>query len=156
SDTDLFSETHRITIPDRIRDVEEWGDVVDREFRSVGYWFNQHPIDAYLPRLKHTGVRRKSSLLAYMQSKGLAEMAGRKLCGLVEEGGRRGSRRGNAYVSASIAEKRDVVNKIMFFGSEAFSLDRIRQTLEGAKASRKPVVIVAGLALDSRGDDLAV
>src|SRR3546814_4959829 len=41
----------------------------------------------------------------------------------------------------------------MFFGSNDFPIDRVRETLEAAKASRKPVVVVADLKLgDSTAD----
>src|SRR3546814_6044302 len=80
---------------------------MDREFRSVGFWFNTHPLDAYRSRLERAGIRRKFRFLAYMQEKGMDTLSGRKLSGLVTDVMRFTSRRGLPYIKAVLAEKRD-------------------------------------------------
>src|SRR3546814_370775 len=133
--TDLFGGSSEITIPVKVGDVQEWGDKMDREFRSVGFWFNTHPLDAYRSRLERAGIRRKFRFLAYMQEKGMDTLSGRKLSGLVTDVMRFTSRRGLPYIKAVLAEKRDHID-VMFFGNNDFPIDRVRETLEDAKASR--------------------
>src|SRR3546814_14058693 len=78
----------------------------------------------------------------------------RKLAGRVTEVMRFTPRQGLPYIKAVLAEKRDHID-VMFFGNNDFPIDRVRETLEAAKASRKPVVVVADLKLDDGTADIS-
>jgi DNA polymerase-3 subunit alpha len=152
---DLFGGALEIHVPDHVSEVAEWGNAVDREFKSVGFYFNKHPIDPYLPKLKKAQVKRRKSIVDWMATNGRAELKLMSLCGMVETCGIKISSRGNAYISAMIQEKQENYT-VMFFANNDFTVDRFRTTLEAAKASRKPVVIVADFALERGGDGVTL
>lgn len=152
----LFGDSIDVDVPVEIAGVEEWGNKVDREFNSVGFYFGAHPLDAYIEKLKAAHVKRFNSLRDFMIQKSIPDLQHKRLAGLVEWAERRTSRRtGKPYVYARIAEKEEtfVVN---FFSRDSESkLDRIRSKLENAKDSRVPVVIVGDVVL-REGNDMSV
>lgn len=156
--TDLFGGDLEVSIPKEVLDVAEWGDVADREFKAVGFYFSSHPIDAYVPRLIAGGVRRKASFQKWMIERGEANLEDRKLCVMIDDVRTKSSKRGTPYIDLQVSERGESFRISCFesWKEGAFTIDEFRQVAEGAKASRTPVVCVASLSLDSSGEGVWV
>jgi DNA polymerase-3 subunit alpha len=154
---DLFgAETENtLAVPVSVLEVPDWGNRIDREFKAVGFYFNSHPLDPYMPRLKRGGIKRRRMIMEKMVQNGWAQKEKMKLAGLVEKVDRQVSRRGNAYLTITLVEKDDSY-RVMFFGSPDFPIEQARKLLEGAKASKKPVIMVADMALEGGGADVGI
>ncbi|MCZ7861290.1 DNA polymerase III subunit alpha [Agrobacterium salinitolerans] len=164
--TDLFGGLLAVQVPDevvdkskgervKLKEVPEWGNKVDRQFMAVGFYFADHPLDSYLGKLIKVNVKRKASLKAWMQEKGLESLKSKRMAGLVEIAERRQSKSsGKYYVFAKFLEKADSF-QCMFFG-EPDRVDEIEQKLSSARIGRRPIVVVADLALDVERDDLTM
>jgi DNA polymerase-3 subunit alpha len=165
-ETDLFGGLLPVQVPDEIADkakgervklkeVPEWGNKVDRQFMAVGFYFADHPLDSYLGKLMRVNVKRKASLKAYMQEKGMESLKNKRLAGICEIVERRQSKSsGKYYVFAKFLEKADSF-QCMFFG-EPDKVDDVFQKLGSAKIGRRPVVVVADLAMEVERDDLTM
>jgi len=153
---DLFGGTLAIQLPEKVGDVPEWGNVADREFNAVGFYFGSHPLDAYEARFKNVQVKRKASLRRWMQENKRAELKTKKLGGLVERAERRASKKsGKPYIWASFTEKNDKFDAF-FFANDPVEIERIRTILENAKTVRRPVIVVADLLLEDGKDDITI
>lgn len=152
--TDLFGGTLELAFPKELNEKVEWGNRIDREFNAVGFYFGEHPLDTYEARLRKVKVKRKASLARWMQENNKASLKNKRLAGLVEDVERRQTRNGDPFITARVAEKNDHFY-VRFFMSDEDSehLDKVRQTLENAKTSRRPVIIVANLSIRSDGGD---
>jgi DNA polymerase-3 subunit alpha len=164
----LFAD-EALTVPPKIKNVEEWGDLIDREFKAVGFYFNNHPLDGYKNRLVKAGVRRYNSFLTFMQQKKLANLGTtkvwvngkmendqndplRKLCGMVSDVRLKQSENsGNYYLTISIAEK-EATYYVSFYAprrnSGGMTVDEARSILETAKTTKKPVILECELTLE--------
>lgn len=158
--TDLFGGQLEVQVPmsvkdTKIKDVLEWGNKVDRQFNAVGFYFADHPLDSYLGKLIQVNVKRKASLKAWMQEKGQESLKNKRLAGLCEFVERRQSKNsGKYYVLAKFIEKADSF-QTMFF-ADPDKIDEILMKLTSAKVGRRPIVLVADVALDSDRDDLTI
>lgn len=152
--TDLFGGTLELAFPKELNEKVEWGNRIDREFNAVGFYFGEHPLDTYEARLRKVKVKRKASLARWMQENNAASLKNKRLAGLVEFIERKQTRNGDPFITARVAEKNDHFY-VRFFMSDEDSehLDKVRQTLENAKISRRPVIIVANLSIRSDGGD---
>jgi DNA polymerase-3 subunit alpha len=164
---DLFGGMLPVQVPDviadkkvkgehiKIKEVAEWGNKVDRQFMAVGFYFADHPLDSYLGKLIKVNVKRKASLKAWMQDKGQESLKNKRLAGLCEIVERRQSKNsGKYYIFAKFIEKADSF-QCMFF-ADPDKVDELEQKLNSAKIGRRPVVVVADLALDTDRDDLTM
>ena len=134
-------------IPAKILDVAEWGDVADREYKAVGFYFSQHPIDPYVPRLVRAKVSRRLSYQQYMKERKQEKRDNASLCVIVENVTvRQTNKTMRTYIQAFVAEKSDSYS-INFFGSEE-EVSEFRSKMEASKASRIPVVVVSSLNYD--------
>ena len=152
--TDLFGGTLEVRVPKEVSDVAEWGNVADREFNAVGFYFRAHPLDAYEARFKNAKVKRKASLRNWMLENMRAELKTKRLAGLVEIVERKTSKKGKQYVWAMFSEKNDRFS-VNFFADPA-EVESIRATLENAKIARRPVIVTGDLNLQEGRDDLTI
>lgn len=152
--TDLFGGTLEISYPKELNEKVEWGNRIDREFNAVGFYFGEHPLDTYEARLRKVKVKRKASLMKYMLENNKASLKNKRLAGLVEFIERKTTRNGDPFITARVAEKNDHFYVRFFMGDEGTDgLENIRQTLEAARQSRRPVIIVANLSIRADGGD---
>jgi DNA polymerase-3 subunit alpha len=129
-----------------LTDVKEWGNIVDREFNAVGFYFGIHPLDAYEARFRNCKVKRKESLRLWMIENGTAALKNKRLGGLVDMAEKKYAKKsGKPYVAAIFAEKNDKFF-VNFFGQPDF-VEGIRQSLENAKIARRPIIVLADVAL---------
>jgi DNA polymerase-3 subunit alpha len=160
---DLFGSAAAITVPDKVVNVPEWGDIADREFKAVGFYFSRHPIDPYVARLAVAGVRRRASFISYMkdprqfypdcEESVIPSLTNRRLCAMVDEVRVKVTKTGKSYIEATVSERGDAY-RINCYDDRynKVSIDDHRRVLEGAKASRKPVVFVCSMSLDNTGE----
>jgi len=143
----LFGEELVVQVrQEGLTDVKEWGNIVDREFNAVGFYFGIHPLDAYEARFKNCKVKRKESLRNWMVENGRAALKEKRLGGLVERVERKFAKKnGRPYVTAIFAEKHDKFF-VNFFGTPEY-IESIRNTLENAKIARRPIIVLADVAL---------
>lgn len=151
----LFGEELDSKVPDELLELEDWGDKTEREFNAVGFYFHNHPIDTYLPRLKKAKIKRLSSLREYMVDTGKAELSFKKVCVMVENCFPKNSRNDKLYLTARVAEKGESFD-IPFFGSKKMKVEEALNILNSAKANRVPVVANVNLVLEERGTSLRV
>ena len=146
---DMFGGVAAVQIPQKVLDVAEWGDIADREYKSVGFYFSRHPIDPYRPRLERAGVRRRQRIFEYMAAQDLEQLEGRRLCVMVDNVQVRQTGNGRTYVQASVSERGDSYRVSCYENRrEGLTIDDFRSTLEGARTSRRPVVLLASLSMD--------
>jgi DNA polymerase-3 subunit alpha len=147
---DMFGGGAAAQVPPPMLDVPEWGDVAEREFKGVGFYFSRHPIDPFIRRLYAAGVRRRHSFFEYMLENDIEEMEGRRLCVMVESVQTRVSpKRGTTYLEAQVSERGDTYRISCFENyREKVTLEDFRRVLEGARTSRKPVVLKCSLSMD--------
>jgi DNA polymerase-3 subunit alpha len=151
----LFGSELEDNIPQDVLDVDDWGDKTEREFNAVGFYFHNHPLDTYLPRLIKAGIKRLSSLREYMVDRGKAELSNKKICVMVENSFVKYSRNNKLYLTARVSEKGDSFD-IPFFGNKNMSVEEAHDILKSAKANRVPVVVSVNVALEERGTRLRV
>ena len=142
-------------IPDDIKDVADWGNRIEREYNAVGFYFHNHPIDTYLPRLIKAGIRRLSSLREYMVDKELAELSNKKICVMVENVFLKYSRNNKLYLTARVAEKGDSFD-IPFFGNRNMTIEEAQEILTISKNNRTPVVVDVNVSLEDNGTRVRV
>ncbi len=147
---DLFGGAAPVVIPSSVADIEDWGDVADREFQAVGFYFNKHPLDRYLPRMIMAGIRRRVSYRAYMTSTRRAELENRYLAGMVRSFDRRVNKNGISYVRLHISE-RDEDYSVDFYETKGCSADALCSLVAAQIENRKPVAFVADIIQDSVG-----
>lgn len=143
---DLFGGSLEITIPKEVTDVQEWGDVADKEFNAVGFYFIRHPLDYYTPKLKALKVKRRISVLNFMEERKIDNTQDIKLSGLVESFTKKVSEKnGKNIINALISEKTEKYN-VIFTKQE--NIEEINFILERAKIGRKPVIILCNVKYD--------
>lgn len=150
----LFGEDLRIEIPTSISDLKEWENISEIEYNAVGFYFKDHPLDLYLPRLKVSGVKRKESVYQWMVENQRETLDGRKLCGMVESVNLRQTKKGSTYIEVMISEKSDSY-RIAYYPKNRYNSDQgddfknFLHLVEGAKLNRHPVVFLCSLSLSS-------
>lgn len=142
-------------VPSDVKDVADWGNKIEREYNAVGFYFHNHPIDTYLPRLIKAGIRRLSSLREYMVDRGVAELSNKKICVMVENVFLKYSRNQKLYLTARVAEKGDSFD-IPFFGNRNMSIEEAQEILDISKKNRTPVIVDVNVALEEGGTRLRV
>jgi DNA polymerase-3 subunit alpha len=144
-----------IDIPKDVMETPEWGDRTEREYKSVGFYFSNHPIEPYNPRLKEAGVKRKFRLFNHMIENSIAELSKLKICVMVDDVKLQQSKRGNSYLDVFVSEPHDKY-KVSFFEDKrnGITLNSLRDTLEGSKITKKPVVIMVDLTLSQDGENV--
>ena len=152
--TDLFGGALPVAVPSTISDVAEWGNVADREFNAVGFYFGKHPLDVYRAHFIKSKVKRKSSLLTWMLENGVEALKQKRLAGLVGRVERRTSKKGKNYILALIQERHDSFYA-NFFSDKPEELNAIWSKLENARIARRPVIVTADVAI-SKDNDLSV
>lgn len=149
---DLFSD-YEITIPPHLKEREEWGDISDREFRAVGFWFGKHPIDPYMPRLRRSPADTKRGHMERMIERGLAQIQQAYVCVMIEDVRVKESRNGNHYLLLRAQEKKDAYF-ISMFRNRGDDLYEIYDRLDALKRARSPVIIECNIAFDRDGEDI--
>jgi DNA polymerase-3 subunit alpha len=155
--TDMFGGLSAVQVPKSVSEVAEWPDILQREFKSIGFYAGRHPIDSYVPRLKVAGVRRRNSIFTYMAATNTEALTGRRLCAMVDEVTMRNSSAGTTFVLARVSERGDSYTIACFENRRTgFTADDIMRILGGAKASRRPVVFEANLKMEENGSNVKV
>ena len=151
---DLLGTAAPVVVPADVREVGEWGDVMDREYKAVGFYVTSHPIDLFVDRLKLGGVRRRKSTVATMLKEGMAAARHRKLCFMVDEVFMGQSKKnGKMFVRATVSERADTY-PVFFFqprGKDDMPVETARQMMEAAKNARRPMV--AECSITAEGGD---
>jgi DNA polymerase-3 subunit alpha len=142
---DLFGGELDIAVPAETADIPEWGNRVDREFKAVGFYFGEHPMERYESKLRKIKVKRKGSLIQWMKENGRAELNDKRLAGLVDNYRSGISKKGNPYLVADFAEKNDSFT--VWFSGERKKLDDLQNTLRNATIARRPVVILGRIVV---------
>ena len=146
---DMFGGPASVQAPQQMLAVPEWADAAEREFRAVGFYFSRHPIDPFIQRLITAGVRRRQSFFHWMLENSQENLEGRKLCAMVDSVQIRQTKRGTTYVEAQVSERSDTYRVACYEDRRGgMSVDQVRQVLDGAKASRRPIVFLCSLAMD--------
>lgn len=155
SSDDIFSATGvnaGIVIPEKFKEIAEWGNRADREYSAVGFYFGRHPLDRYLKRMIKGGVRRRRSIVDWLKANNKERINSRRLAVMVEDVKRLRSRKNTEYILLIASEKNDSYTA-SFFPSNynqngGWSLDHIFKVLQGAKISRIPVIMEASISWD--------
>ena len=142
---DLFGGELDIAVPAETADIPEWGNRVDREFKAVGFYFGEHPMERYEARLRKIKVKRKASLIQWMKDNGRAELNDKRLAGLVDNYRAGISRKGNPYLVAELAEKNDSFT--VWFSGDRRKLDDLQNVLRNATIARRPVVVLGRVVI---------
>ncbi|MNU30467.1 DNA polymerase III subunit alpha [compost metagenome] len=142
---DLFGGELDIAVPAETADIPEWGNRVDREFKAVGFYFGEHPMERYESKLRKIKVKRKGSLIQWMKENGRAELNDKRLAGLVDNYRSGISKKGNPYLVADFAEKNDSFT--VWFSGDRKKLDDLQNTLRNATIARRPVVILGRIVV---------
>ena len=149
SQADLFGGTLDVMVPAETADIPEWGNRVDREFKSVGFYFGEHPMERYEARLRKIRVKRKGSLQTWMKEKRVAELGNMRVAGLVEEFKAGIGKKGSPYVMGEFSEKSDSFT--VWFNGDREKLDEIQRVLHSATLARRPVVVEGKVVLRENG-----
>jgi DNA-directed DNA polymerase III (polc) len=142
---DLFGGELDIAVPAETADIAEWGNKVDREFKAVGFYFGEHPMERYESKLRKIKVKRKSSLIQWMKENGRAELTNKRLAGLVDSYRSGISKKGNPYLVADFLEKSDTFT-VWFYGDRK-KLDELQNVLRNATIARRPVVVLGHVVI---------
>ncbi len=148
---DLFAN-ELAQIPKDIYLVADWNDRPVKEFNAVGFYFNAHPIDAYVDRLKTAGVARLNSIQEWMTERGVTYKR-HKICVMVDDVKVRTSQRGNNYIFVFASEKANSYTLMVTDSQKSAQTLREKQNiLENAKQSKMPVIIEADISIDLERD----
>lgn len=142
---DLFGGALEVAVPAETADIPEWGNRVDREFKAVGFYFGEHPMERYESKLRKIKVKRKGSLIQWMKENGRAELNDKRLAGLVDNYRSGISKKGNPYLVADFAEKNDSFT--VWFSGDRHKLDDLQNTLRNATIARRPVVVLGRVVI---------
>jgi DNA polymerase-3 subunit alpha len=142
---DLFGGELEVAVPAETADIPEWGNRVDREFKAVGFYFGEHPMERYESKLRKIKVKRKGSLVQWMKENGRAELNDKRLAGLVDNYRSGISKKGNPYLVADFVEKNDSFN--VWFSGDRRKLDDLQNTLRNATIARRPVVVLGRIVV---------
>ena len=149
---DLFGNSLEIQVPHDVKAVPEWGNKADRQFTAVGFYFGEHPLDAYLPKLALVQVKRKRSLYTWMSENKVQSLTMKRLAGMVEIVEKKVSRNtGNPFVYAKISEKADSFSMTIWD-----DVDEAFEKLNNALIGRRPIVVAANVVLQEEREDLKV
>jgi DNA polymerase-3 subunit alpha len=142
---DLFGGELEIAVPAETADIPEWGNRVDREFKAVGFYFGEHPMERYESKLRKIKVKRKGSLIQWMKENGRAELNDKRLAGLVDNYRSGISKKGNPYLVADFSEKSDSFT--VWFSGDRKKLENLQETLRNATIARRPVVVLGRVVI---------
>ncbi|NTF17307.1 DNA polymerase III subunit alpha [Agrobacterium rubi] len=142
---DLFGGELDIAVPAATADIPEWGNRVDREFKAVGFYFGEHPLERYESKLRKIKVKRKASLIQWMKENGRAELTEKRLAGMVESYRSGISKKGNPYLVADLTEKNDSFT--VWFSGERRKLEELQNVFRNATIARRPVVVLGRVVI---------
>ena len=147
---DLFGDAAPVVVPDDISGVQDWGDTADRELQHVGFYFNKHPLDRYLPRMIMAGIRRRCSFREFMIAQNKAELSNRYLAAIVKQVEKRVNRNNVPYLMVDMSEKEEDY-RVFFYPTAHQKIDDLFMMLRAQVDNRKPVCFVADFSRDSSG-----
>ena len=154
---DMFSSTNtsaEIILPDDIEKTIEWGDKIDKEFNAVGFYFHQHPIDPFVPKLMKANVKRRLSVLKhYLKNKGEDKVSFR-ICVMVDKLFMRKSQKGNEYIQAYVSEQKDKYEVKFFTTFSDKDISELFTTLDNAKTNKRPVIIAVDGNIDYEKENI--
>jgi len=141
-----------IVIPKKELEVEEWNDLLVREFEAVGFFFRGHPLDAREYRMKlKGGVRTRAAITEYMSSKKMGDLDNRKIRGMVELVNKEPGYQGRGErISLKLAERYESYRVNIYYPKNQ-SIEDLFSKLQGAKRDSLPVVIVAKFVARDEG-----
>ncbi|MBO9428517.1 DNA polymerase III subunit alpha [Sulfitobacter sp. R18_1] len=135
-------------IPESITGVQEWGNRQDREFNSVGFYFNKHPIDHYRSKLDQKGVKTLQDHLDEMLANNQAQLWDVHLCAMVDFAQTKYTRGKKLYLSTKMSEKGRTYNSPLFGGAKSQDVVEALNVANAARENRMPVIIRANVALE--------
>ena len=146
---DMFGGVSAVKIPQKVLEVPEWDDIAEREFKAVGFYLTKHPLDHYAIRLIAGGIRRRKSFAEYMCSHEISTLKGRKLCVMVNEVMFLTTKNNLRYLRLFVGEKDENYGVTIFSNRDGKGpgIDDLKAVLDGAKTSRRPVVLFAELEI---------
>ncbi len=142
-------------VPEDIMEVQDWGNRLDREFNAAGFYFNKHPIDHYMHKLRHKGVLELSEYRERMAKANMAQMDDCKLCVMVEFARDRYSQRGNYFLTMKLGEKTTQYDAVCF-GNSDMSVAEVLEAAKLANANRTPVIVKCKLASEDAEGKMSV
>ncbi len=101
------------------------------------------------------GIRRRASYHQWMLKNNVEHLDKRHLCVMVEDVKRRVSKRGSSYLMVTVQEKSDTFQVACFENRrDNVTIDDFDKVLQGAKVSRRPIVLETKVVLN--GDQSAL
>jgi DNA polymerase III subunit alpha len=153
----MFDDAIEEKIPASILELKDWGNRLDREFAAVGFYFNVHPIDHFLPKLAHKHVRTLADQKERMEEQGLAELQDRLVCAMIDKCFLKTSARsGKQYISLQCSEKNGSFSALYFPRKGRPSLKVIEERARMANINRIPVILQADISLRGDRQDLDI
>ncbi|NDV52899.1 DNA polymerase III subunit alpha [Salipiger sp. PrR003] len=131
-------------LPADIVEMKDWGNRLEREFSVVGFYFKEHPIDHYLPKLRRKGVKPLLEHYAMMDEQEIAEANGKLVCVMLDGVFVKDSRKGNRYLRLVGNEKMSPITAMFFpprFDNQGPSLNKVHEIGKTAIANKVPVVM---------------
>ncbi len=145
-------ETAREELPEEMHSTAEWPDIPDREFRAVGFYFDQHPLKMLRPRmakadLENEDVRvgTRGSVYEIMTARRESETRA-VVVAMIENVRKTTTERGPRLdVEAS-----DTTGNYRFYvypnrRGQVRTLDEMYAVLEAARGSRQPAAVLGRL-----------
>jgi DNA polymerase-3 subunit alpha len=146
---DIFGGAAKIVVRQNVLDTLEWNGLPDLEYNAVGFYFRSHPIDAVEKKLaKARLIKRRQTVIDFMVAKKEDYRRDINLLGMVEECFINQGSRG-PFNKVKLGERQQTY-MINIYPREQ-EVDEVHRLLEGAKKSRKPVVVRADFSPGHNG-----
>ncbi len=137
-------------VPESITSVKDWGNRQDREFNSVGFYFNTHPADHFLPKLRKKKVRPLDEHERELKETNSAQAFGIYLCAMVEGVFPKYTRFKKLFMAGQFSERSRAFSS-PFFGSDEQTVEDAIDIAKAAKAARIPVILKAKIVVEDGG-----
>ena len=151
----MFEEIIDETIPPELLEQKEWGNKLDREFTSVGFYFGTHPIDHHLPKLRRKKVIPIAEHKLEMEAQRKAEKHNCRICVMVDGVFQKTSRFGKQYLQVKLSEKHHAFTA-PFFGTRDLSVIEAAERFRAAQVNRLPIIISGAIVLQDDGQNIDV
>ncbi|EPX83486.1 DNA polymerase III subunit alpha [Salipiger mucosus] len=146
------------SLPKDLVEMKDWGNRLEREFEAVGFYFKEHPIDHYLPKLRRKGVKPLDEHVRLMQESGRGEKTGALVCVMVDKALIKESKKGNRYLWVAVAEKMSAFSAPYFGprGGKGPPMDKAHEVAAAAQANKAPVVVRIDLVFKGDNEDMDI
>ena len=155
SQTSMFGSMLGGEVPESVLETKEWGNRFEREFNSVGFYFDDHPIDHYLPKLRKAKVRSLDEHIETLRRENLSDINFVPVCGIVDKIFRTQTQRGDPMLRVLFSDKTSS-HDLAFFSTRGMSVNAAEEILRTAKETHAPVVLFVNLASKPGADRINV